>query len=410
MVQLYQNETLVMILAGGRGERLYPLTRDRAKPSVPFGGIYRIIDFTLSNCLNSGLRRICLLTQYRAISLMQHIAECWQPFFVGGLGEFCLPMPPQQRTIETWYRGTADAIYQNIYTLQQHRPRWVLILSGDHIYKMDYLNMIRFHNEKKAEITIACTPVPIDEAHRFGVVDVDAELRVIGFEEKPIQPKPIPNNPASAFCSMGIYLFNTDVLIRSVVDDAKATDTTHDFGRDVIPKEIKRKRVFAYDFSSEGRPTQPPYWRDIGTIDAYYNANMELLDVEPKFNLYDPNWQIRSHSPISTPAKILSPSMDASAYVENSLIANGCIISGATVRHSILSPGVRVEENALVEDSILFNDVTVSKNASVKRAIIDKHVSVPENFHIGDNIREDRRRFTVTPSGIVVIPRSMHLI
>ena len=398
---------MVMILAGGRGERLYPLTRDRAKPSVPFGGVYRIIDFTLSNCLNSGLRKIYLLTQYRAVSLMQHIAECWQPFFVGGLGEFCLPMPPQQRTIETWYRGTADAIYQNIYTLQQHRPRWVLILSGDHIYKMDYMNIIRFHNEKDAEVTIACIPVPLEDAHRFGVVEVDTEWRITGFEEKPENPEPMPDNPNAALCSMGIYLFNTDTLIRSVVDDAKETDTTHDFGRDIIPKEIRRRRVFAYDFTKE-RFTS--YWRDIGTLDAYYKANMELLDVEPEFNLYDPNWQMRAHSPISTPAKVLSPSMEAPAVVENSLIANGCIVSGGKVRRSILSPGVKVEKNAVVEESIIFNDVTVSEGASVRRAIIDKHVLVPEGFRIGDDVKEDRRRFTVTENGIVVIPRAMHLL
>jgi len=395
-----------MILAGGRGERLYPLTRDRAKPSVPFGGVYRIIDFTLSNCLNSGLRRIYLLTQYRAVSLMQHIAECWQPFFVGGLGEFCLPMPPQQRTIETWYRGTADAIYQNIYTLQQHRPKWVLILSGDHIYRMDYLNIIRFHNEKDAEVTIACIPVPLDDAHRFGVVEVDTEWRITGFTEKPENPEPMPDNPDAALCSMGIYLFNTDTLIRSVVDDAKATDTTHDFGRDIIPKEIRRRRVFAYDFTKEGHTS---YWRDIGTLDAYYKANMELLDVEPEFNLYDPNWQMRAHSPISTPAKVLSPSMETPAVVENSLIANGCIVSGGKVRRSILSPGVKVEKNAVVEESIIFNDVIVSEGAFVRRAVIDKHVLVPQGFRIGADIKEDRRRFTVTENGIVVIPRAMHL-
>lgn len=403
----FLNETLVMILAGGRGERLYPLTRDRAKPSVPFGGIYRIIDFTLSNCLNSGLRKIYLLTQYRAVSLMQHIAECWQPFFVGGLGEFCLPMPPQQRTIETWYRGTADAIYQNIYTLQQHRPKWVLILSGDHIYKMDYLNIIRFHNEKNAEVTIACIPVPLDDAHRFGVVEVDEERRITGFDEKPDNPQPMPDAPNSAFCSMGIYLFNIDALIRSVVDDAKATNTTHDFGRDIVPKEIRRRRVFAYDFSKERLSS---YWRDIGTLDAYYKANMELLDVDPQFNLYDPNWQMRAHSPISTPAKVLSPSMEEPAVVENSLIANGCIVSGGRVCRSILSPSVKIEKNSVVEESIIFNNVTVSNGALIKRAIIDKHVVVPEGFRIGYDLKEDRRRFTVTEKGVVVIPRAMHLL
>jgi len=401
--------TLVMILAGGRGERLYPLTRDRAKPSVPFGGIYRIIDFTLSNCLNSGLRSIYLLTQYRSISLTRHIAQGWQSLFRGELGEFVQPVSPQQRFTETWYRGTADAIYQNIYTLQEHRPKRVLILSGDHVYKMNYMEMLRFHVEKNAEITVACIPSPLKDATRFGVMEVDSDWRIVGFEEKPASPKPMPQNPDMALCSMGIYVFETETLIKCVVEDAKRPDTTYDFGRDVIPAQVGRRRLFAYDFNRQARPDQPAYWRDIGTIDAYYAANMELLHFEPQFNLYDKAWPVRTLQLNLPPAKVLSPSRDLPAKVENSLISPGCIITGATVVHSILSPGVRVEKGAVVEDSIVFNDVVVREGARVRRTIIDKRVVVPPGFQIGYDHDADRRRFFVSPGGVVVIPRAMRI-
>lgn len=401
--------TLVMILAGGRGERLYPLTRDRAKPSVPFGAIYRIIDFTLSNCLNSGLRKIYLLTQYRSISLIRHIAQGWQSLFRGELGEFVQPVSPQQRFAETWYRGTADAIYQNIYTLQEHRPKYVLILSGDHVYKMNYMEMLRFHTEMNAEITVACIPCPLEEASRFGVMEIDSTWRIVGFEEKPSHPKPMPTNPDMALCSMGIYVFKTETLIRCVVEDTKRSDTTHDFGRDVIPAQVGKKRLFAYNFTHQAKPNQPAYWRDIGTIDAYYETNMELLNLQPQFNLYDTSWPVRTLQLNLPPAKILSPSPTQTAYVENSLISPGCIVTGASIIRSILSPGVRVETGAVVEDSIIFNNVTINRNARIRRAIIDKRVFIPSNFSIGYNHDADRRRFYVSPKGIVVVPRAMRL-
>jgi len=398
-----------MILAGGRGERLYPLTRDRAKPSVPFGGIYRIIDFTLSNCLNSGLRRIYLLTQYRSISLVRHLAQGWQSLFRGELDEFVQPVAPQERFGQMWYRGTADAVYQNIYTLQEHRPERVLILSGDHVYKMNYLQMLRFHAEKDAEITIACIAYPLDEASRFGVMEVDENWRVVGFDEKPKEPKPMPQRSDMALCSMGIYVFNTDILIKSVVEDSKRAETTHDFGRDVIPAQVGRRRLLAYDFAQQARPEQPAYWRDIGTIDAYYAANMELLQFQPQFNLYDASWPIRTLQLNLPPAKILAASPTQPAQVQNSLVSAGCVVTGAKVVHSILSPSVRVEPGAVVEDSIIFNDVVVGRNAYIKRAIIDKRVVVPDGYRISADDEATRRQFYVSPEGVVVIPRAMHL-
>ncbi|RKY19632.1 MAG: glucose-1-phosphate adenylyltransferase [Planctomycetota bacterium] len=403
------DSTLVMILAGGRGERLYPLTRDRAKPSVPFGGIYRIIDFTLSNCLNSGLRRIYLLTQYRSISLVRHLAQGWQSLFRGELDEFVQPVAPQERFGQMWYRGTADAVYQNIYTLQEHRPERVLILSGDHVYKMNYLQMLRFHAEKDAEITIACIAYPLDEASRFGVMEVDENWRVVGFDEKPKEPKPMPQRSDMALCSMGIYVFNTDILIKSVVEDSKRAETTHDFGRDVIPAQVGRRRLLAYDFAQQARPEQPAYWRDIGTIDAYYAANMELLQFQPQFNLYDASWPIRTLQLNLPPAKILAASPTQPAQVQNSLVSAGCVVTGAKVVHSILSPSVRVEPGAVVEDSIIFNDVVVGRNAYIKRAIIDKRVVVPDGYRISADDEATRRQFYVSPEGVVVIPRAMHL-
>jgi len=403
------DSTLVMILAGGRGERLYPLTRDRAKPSVPFGGIYRIIDFTLSNCLNSGLRRIYLLTQYRSISLVRHLAQGWQSLFRGELDEFVQPVAPQQRFGQMWYRGTADAVYQNIYTLQEHRPKRVLILSGDHVYKMNYMEMLRFHAEHAAEITIACIPYRLDEAGRFGVMEVDENWQVVGFEEKPKEPKPMPQRSDMALCSMGIYVFNTDVLIKSVVEDSKRAETTHDFGRDVIPAQVGRRRLLAYDFAQQARPEQPAYWRDIGTVDAYYAANMELLQFQPQFNLYDASWPIRTLQLNLPPAKILAASPTQPAQVQNSLVSAGCVVTGARVVHSILSPSVRVEPGAVVEDSIIFNDVVVERNAYIKRAIIDKRVVVPDGYRVSADDEASRRQFYVSPDGVVVVPRAMHL-
>lgn len=406
----YLKNVLTMILAGGRGERLYPLTRDRAKPSVPFGGMYRIIDFTLSNCLNSGLRRIYLLTQYKSISLDRHISQAWN-ILPGEMGEFVAAIPPQQRLAESWYLGTADAIYQNIYTLQSHRPERVLILSGDHIYKMNYLDMLKFHEEKEAQITVACVEVDIERAAgQLGVAEVDPSMRIIGFEEKPPQPKPTPHNPKKAFCSMGVYVFNTEDLIHCIADDAKKK-TEHDFGKNVITTEIVRRRVFAYNFIDENKK-EVLYWRDIGTIDAYYEANMDLVQVDPVFNLYDKDWPIRTVQPQKPPAKtVFADEYEGGrrAVVLDSLICHGCIISGGRVQRSILSPGVRVDDYAQVTDSLLFDDVHVGKGAKIRRTIVDKRVVIPENAQIGFDLEQDGKRFTVSESGIVVIPRMMKL-
>jgi glucose-1-phosphate adenylyltransferase len=406
----YLKNVLTMVLAGGRGERLYPLTKDRAKPSVPFGGIYRIIDFPLSNCLNSGLRRIYLLTQYKSISLDRHISQAWN-ILSGEMGEFIATIPPQQRLAESWYLGTADAIYQNIYTLQSQRPARVLILSGDHIYKMNYLDMLRFHEEKEAQITVACVEASIERAAgQLGVVEVDSSMRIVGFQEKPQCPKPTPHNEKKAFCSMGVYIFNTEDLIHCVTDDAKKK-TEHDFGRNVIPTEIGLKKVFAYNFIDENKK-EVLYWRDIGTTDAYYEANMDLVQVDPVFNLYDTNWPIRTLQPQMPPAKtVFADEWEGGrrAVVLDSLICHGCIISGGRVQRSILSPGVRVDDYAEVTDSLLFEDVHVGKGAKIRHTIVDKRVTIPENSFIGFDLEQDRKRFTVTDSGIVVIPRMMKL-
>jgi glucose-1-phosphate adenylyltransferase len=400
-----------LILAGGKGERLYPLTRDRAKPSVPFGGIYRIIDFTLSNCLNSGLRRVYLLTQYKSTSLSRHISFAWN-LFAGELDEFIETIPPQQRSAESWYRGTADAIFQNIYTLQEHRPMRVLLLSGDHIYKMNYLDMLLFHEEKEAEITVACVEQDVESAAlQLGVVEADKDQRIIGFEEKPAVPKPTPHDQGKTYCNMGVYVFNIETLIRTVADDAKRRDTERDFGKNIIPREITRRKVFAYDFRDENRK-DVKYWRDIGTIDAYYEANMDLVAVDPVFNLYDKEWPIRTYHPQYPPAKTVFADEvpgGRTSEVLDSLVSSGCIISGARVTRSILSPGVLVAEHAIVENSIIMDRVCIESGAVVKNVIIDKGVIVPAGFQIGMSEEKDRKRFTISEGGIVVVPKGMKI-
>lgn len=410
-LQQYLRQTLAIILAGGRGERLYPLTRDRAKPAVPFGGIYRIIDFTLSNCLNSGIRKIYLLTQYKSVALDRHISFAWN-IFAGELDEFVAAIPPQQRSSESWYKGTADAIYQNIYTLQEHRPEKVLILSGDHIYKMDYLDMLQFHEEKEAQITVACAEQDVKRATgQFGVVETDAEGKIIGFEEKPAKPKPTPHNPDMAYCNMGIYLFNTETLIHCVIDDAKRVDTSHDFGKDIIPRELGRRGVFAYDFSRQN-PNWASYWRDIGTLDAYYEANMDLVALQPAFNLYDKDWPIRTYHSQYPPAKTVFADESQGgrkAQVFDSLMSQGCIISGARVVRSILSPGVYVSEHALIENSILMDRVHVGSGALIRNAIIDKGVTVPPGFHLAASDQMRKLGLTISKAGVVVVPKKMKI-
>jgi len=399
-------KVLAMILAGGRGERLYPLTRDRAKPAVPFGAIYRIIDFTLSNCLNSGIRRIYALTQYKSTSLQRHIQLGWN-ILSAPLGEFIEALPAQQRIDEHWYQGTADAIFQNINILQVERPDLVLILSGDHIYKMDYRKMIASHLERGADLTVAAIRMDRKLSREFGVMEIDGNWRIIGFQEKPEEPKTIPGDPGGILTSMGVYVFNTEVLVRRLIEDARS-HSDHDFGKDIIPMMIEKDQIIAFDFR-QGDCGGTGYWRDVGTIDAYYEANMDLISVTPQLNLYDPQWPILTYQPTSPPAKTVWIEEGRVGMALNSIISNGCIISGGNVRRSILSPKVMVHSFAEIEDSILLEGVDVGRNAKIKRTIIDKEVQIPEGMEIGYYLDEDAKRFTVTASGIVVVPKGIRL-
>jgi len=399
-------KVLAMVLAGGRGERLYPLTRDRAKPAVPFGAIYRIIDFTLSNCVNSEIRRIYALTQYKSTSLHRHIQFGWS-ILSASLGEFIEAIPAQQRIDEHWYQGTADAIFQNIYTIQQERPELILILSGDHIYKMDYRKMIDFHVEKKADLTVGAIRMERQLSREFGVIQVDEHWEVIGFEEKPDEPRTIPGDPEGILASMGVYIFPTEILVRRLIEDVRS-DSTHDFGRDIIPAMIKKDRIFAFDFR-KGDRGGTGYWRDVGTVEAYLEANMDLISVTPQLNLYDPQWPIFTYQSPYPPAKTVLEEEGRMGTAINSIISNGCIISGGSVKRSILSPRVAVHSYAEVEDSILLEGVDIGRHAKVRRAIIDKDVQIPSEMRIGYDLDEDAKRFTVTGSGIVVVPRGMRL-
>jgi glucose-1-phosphate adenylyltransferase len=399
-------KVLAMILAGGRGERLYPLTRDRAKPAVPFGAIYRIIDFTLSNCLNSGIRRIYALTQYKSTSLHRHIQLGWN-ILSAPLGEFIEAVPAQQKIDEHWYQGTADAIFQNINILQTERPDIVLILSGDHIYKMDYRKMIAYHLEKEANLTVAAIRMDWEFSKEFGVIEADGDWRIIGFQEKPEEPKTILGDPGTILASMGVYLFNTEVLVRRLIEDARS-ESNHDFGKDIIPMMIEKGQVFAFDFR-QGDWGGTGYWRDVGTIDAYYEANMDLIAITPQLNLYDPQWPILTYQPPSPPAKTVWIEGGRVGTALNSIISNGCIISGGNVKRSILSPQVTIHSFAEIEDSILLEGVDVGRNAKIKRTIIDKEVQIPPGMEIGYHLDEDAKRFTVTASGIVVVPKGIRL-
>ncbi len=398
-------DTLTVILAGGQGERLYPLTKHRAKPAVPFGGIYRIIDFALSNCLNSYLKRICVLTQYKSDSLDRHIRLGWNIFHYER-GEFIFTIPPQFRASEKWYQGTADAVYQNIYTIERENPEYVLILCGDHIYKMDYSQLLEFHVASGADVTVSTTEFPRDAAKHLGVLEVDQNQRIVGFEEKPRDPKPLPENPSLVLASMGIYVFNTPVLIRALMQDAEK-DSSHDFGRNIIPNLIGEKRVFAYSFRDINRK-KSKYWRDVGTLDAYFEANMDLIAIDPEFNLYDKEWPTRTHVPPYPPAKtVFALEHEGRVGVAiNSIISQGAIVSGGRVHDSILSPEVRINSYSTVDDCILMHGVDVGRHAKLRRVVVDKYVHIPPGVQIGYNLDEDRRRFTVTESGIVVIPRN----
>jgi glucose-1-phosphate adenylyltransferase len=400
---------ITMILAGGQGERLYPLTKDRAKPAVPFGGIYRIIDFALSNCLNSGLRKIVILTQYKSFSLDRHLRLGWN-IFSNELDEYIEHIPPQQRIGDQWYLGTADAVYQNIYTLEKEHPEMVLVLAGDHVYKMDYRKMFFFHTEKKADITIPCVEVPLEEGKRFGIIEVDEENVIKAFYEKPSKPKPLPNNPLATLISMGIYLFNTTTLVKALIDDAKR-NTGHDFGKNVIPELINSKRVYAYPFV-DGNENKASYWRDIGTLDAYWESNMDLVQTSPIFNLYDKEWPVRTYQEQYPPAKtVLHEDFPGgrTGMVLNSIISVGDIISGAKVERCILSPDVRVDSHSEIYDSIIMESVRIGKNVKIRKAIIDKSVYIPDNMSIGYDLEKDAKHFTVTEKGIAVVRKEMSL-
>ncbi|MGC8640630.1 MAG: glucose-1-phosphate adenylyltransferase [Isosphaeraceae bacterium] len=406
---MYRN-VLAIVLAGGRGTRLEPLTRDRAKPAVPFGGLYRIIDFTLSNCINSDLRKILVLTQYKADSLNRHIDQGWK-FLCRELGEYIEVIPPQQRIAEMWYQGTADAIYQNVYTIEKARPRDTLILAGDHIYKMNYARMIDFHRDNQADLTVACLPVARGLARDFGVVGTDSAGRVTSFVEKPDSPPPLPGQPGLALASMGIYIFKTVVMYEQLFQDAARKEASrHDFGQDVIPAMLAANmRILAYPFRDENRKTAA-YWRDVGTLDAYYQANMDLIAIEPILNLYDQEWPIHTYFRPSPPPKFVHTDPDRRGAAFNSIVCQGAIVSGGQVFRSIISPDVRVNSYALVEDSILFDGIDVGRRARIRRAIIDKHVKIPAGFEIGWNHDLDRSRgLTVTPEGLTVVAKGEEL-
>ena len=395
-------KVLALILAGGKGERLYPLTRDRTKPAVPFGAIYRIIDFTLSNCINSNLRKIYILSQYKSLSLNRHIQLGWN-ILSSTLGEFITVVPAQQRVNEQWYEGTADAIYQNIYLLQKDQPDLLLILSGDHVYKMDYREMINFHLEKGADATVAAAEMDKGLSKEFGVIETDDDYRVTGFHEKPDYPKTVPAKPDKILASMGIYVFNTEILVRKLIEDAKK-NTAHDFGKNILPAMVNKNRVFSYNCKNEKDETC--YWRDVGTIETYFESNMDLVSVSPLLNLYDPEWPIHTyHSPFPPAKTILNDEGGRRGSALESIISGGCILSGGEVRRSLLSPNVRIESFAKVEDSILLEGVRVGEHAKIRRAIIDKESEIPPGMQIGYNMEEDTKRFTVTESGIVVVPK-----
>jgi len=401
-------DTLGVLLAGGAGERLYPLTRDRAKPAVTFGGIYRIIDITLSNCLNSKLRKVYILTQYKALSLNRHIREGWN-ILGHEVGEFIEVLPPMKRVSDQWYQGTADAVYQNIYSIGSEEPKRVLILSGDHIYKMDYGKMMTQHEDSAADITLATIQIDPKETYQFGVVEVDRDGRIRGFEEKPKETTlRSPLNPEKVAGSMGVYLFNADVLIPVLLKDAEDPNSSHDFGKDILPKMVDDYRVYAYDFIDENKK-EALYWRDVGTLEAYYEANMDIVSVSPIFNLYDDHWQIRTHQRQYPPAKFVFAEQGRMGHALDSIVSNGCIISGGAVKNSVLSPDVRVNSYSEVDSSILFSHVSVGRHCRIRRAILDRDVHIPEGTTIGYDAEADRQRYFVTESGITVVTRDYSL-
>ncbi len=400
---------LGVILAGGRGERLYPLTRDRAKPAVKFGGKYRIIDFVLSNFVNSGIHSIYVLTQYKAQSLMRHLelgwrlSDCLQDRFI-------IPVPAQMQNGGDWYQGTADSVRQNLHMIQRHHPRLIAVFGADHVYRMNIRQMVEEHLAKKADVTVAALPVRVEEARQFGVMEVDDAWRVVGFEEKPVQPKTIPGEPGQVLASMGNYVFDADVLIYALDIEAKDSSSNHDFGRDLLPPLLREQRVYAYDFRQNRIPLplkgeEPSYWRDLGTIEAYYEANMDLRSVDPSFNLYNHSWPIRTLGNGGPPAKFVFEEEGRRGQANNSIVGEGTIISGSLVRGSVIGQNVKIHGYSLIEDSIIMDWVEVGRGCRIRKAIIDKHNVIPPGTQIGFDAEEDRNRYFVSEGGIVVIPR-----
>ena len=400
--------TVALILAGGRGTRLKDLTDLRSKPAVPFGGKFRIIDFPLSNCINSGIRRIGVATQYKSHSLIQHIQRGWG-FLRGEFNEFVEIWPAQQRVAEDWYKGTADAVYQNLDIIRNIGAEYVLILAGDHIYKMDYGQMLATHVRNQADMTVACINVPIEDAKAFGVIGVDGADRVIDFKEKPENPDALPDNPAQAFASMGIYVFNAAFLYEQLIRDADDPNSEHDFGKNVIPQIISKYRVFAHRFTDSciGRENQTYYWRDVGTVDAYWEANMEMTKVTPELNLYDADWPIWTYQEQLPPAKFVFNSDERRGMATDSLISGGCIISGAVINQSVLFSDVHVHSYSEIEDSVIMPNVEVGRHVKLKRVVVDKGASIPDGMEIGFDLALDKKRFYVSEKGITLVTAAM---
>ena len=408
-ISLLTKNTVALILAGGRGSRLKQLTEWRAKPAVPFGGKFRIIDFPLSNCVNSGIRRIGVITQYKAHSLLQHLHRGWS-FLRGEFNEFVELLPAQQRIQESWYKGTADAVFQNMDIIRGYKPEHVIILAGDHIYKMDYGEMLAFHTAHAADMTVACMEVPLEEASAFGVMTVDEFQHVVAFTEKPARPAPIPGKPDRAMASMGIYIFNASFLFEQLIRDADDPNSSRDFGHDIIPYLVANKyRVFAHPFSDScvSKPGGQPYWRDVGTVDAYWEANMEMTKVTPYLNLYDEEWPIWTYQEQLPPAKFVFDDEERRGFAVDSLVSGGCIISGATVRRSLLFSNVRVDSYSNLEDSVILPDVDIGPNVTLKRVVVDKGCKIPAGMVVGVDPVEDAKRFYVTEKGITLITPEM---
>ncbi len=406
-MSIRRRKLTTFILAGGRGQRLFPLTKYRAKPAVPFGGLYRIIDFTLSNCIHSGIRRVHVLTQYKSKSLAHHLKMGWG-FLHAELDEYIDLLPAQKRVGESWYRGTADALYQNIYTIEQEEPDHVLILAGDHVYRMDYASLLETHVENRADVTIGVVEMPKEEGVHLGVLQVDDGKRVRAFEEKPVRPAAIPGKPDRIYASMGIYVFNTQVLLEELIRDAKE-ESEHDFGRNLLPRMLGRRELLAHGFCDPSGEEQS-YWRDIGTLDAYYHANMDLLSACPGIDLDDREWPIRTYQPQAPPARVVAGGNGTSvglAEILDSIISNGCVLCAARVTRSVLSPGVRIHNRAVVENSVLMEGVEVGRQAVIRNAIIDKGVRIRAGVSIGCDLGADRERFAVTPSGRVVVEKGL---